>query len=642
MRRAVVLAALGAALAVPTSAQGQVAWQQCTSPVGFECGTLDVPVDRAGSVPGTVSLSAVRRANANNPRRAALVPLAGGPGQAAVPIAREFADLLKAGLADRDLLVFDQRGTGQSSPLRCAALSTAGSLDQVTQRCGQQLGPARAFFRTPESVQDLEALRIAAGYEKLALYGVSYGTKVALAYAAAFPERVEALVLDSVVLPEGPDALRRQTLQSAPRVIGELCAGGRCAGATPDVTSDLAVVALRLRGKALRGTVFDGAGKRRTATLGESGLVDVIIGSDLDPAARTELPAALRAARTGDTRPLLRLSARVAGLSNGAQVRADQSDDSTALQLTTTCEENPTFPWTRGAGASQHAREAAAAVAAQPAGSSGPFGPKTMLGGLVRLCSGWPTASPAPPDTSAPLAQVPTLVLNGRGDTRTPLEDAQQLTTRIAGMQLVGLPFVGHSVLGVDVSGCAVAAVTAFFSGQTPGDCANVGPAFPVTARPPATLGRTPAYPGVKGKAGRTLEALRLTVNDARRQVIGATLAVGATPDAVGGLRGGRVVVSRDRLRLRAASYVPGVLVTGTLPERGTARLRVSGRSAARGSITVSASGAVRGTLGGRRVRTSFRTASASSTASSSTTGLDRLPSLREARARGRVLEALR
>ena len=57
-------------------------------------------------------------------------------------------------------------------------------------------------------MQDIEAIRQALGYEKLVLYGTSYGTKVALEYAERYPEHVEALVLDSVVPPERPRTLR--------------------------------------------------------------------------------------------------------------------------------------------------------------------------------------------------------------------------------------------------------------------------------------------------------------------------------------------------------------------------------------------------------------------------------------------------
>ena len=85
------------------------------------------------------------------------------------------------------------------------------------ERCAEQLGPDRAFYTTADSVADIEAIREAGGYEKLILYGTSYGTKVALQFAQDHPEQVQALVLDSVVLPDGPDQLLRSTTASVPR-----------------------------------------------------------------------------------------------------------------------------------------------------------------------------------------------------------------------------------------------------------------------------------------------------------------------------------------------------------------------------------------------------------------------------------------
>ena len=123
------------------------------------------------------------------PARTAVVALAGGPGQAAMPAATEFAELLAPALATRDLLVFDQRGTGGSGRLRCRAFEQPAGRSIVDGRAAARTSsaPAAGFYRTADSVADIEDLRAAAGYEKLVLFGVSYGTKVALDYAAAYP-----------------------------------------------------------------------------------------------------------------------------------------------------------------------------------------------------------------------------------------------------------------------------------------------------------------------------------------------------------------------------------------------------------------------------------------------------------------------
>src|SRR4029078_366057 len=83
-------------------------------------------------------------------------------------------------------------------------------LSEAAARCATLLGPARPFYTTADSVADIEAVRRALGYERIALFGVSYGTVVAQHYAKAHPERVERLVLDSAVAATGVDPLNRE------------------------------------------------------------------------------------------------------------------------------------------------------------------------------------------------------------------------------------------------------------------------------------------------------------------------------------------------------------------------------------------------------------------------------------------------
>ena len=104
---------------------------------------------------------------------------------------------------------------------------------QLIKSCAEQIGPERAFYTSLDCVADIEALRKALGYEKLVLWGTSYGTKVAEEYAQEYPQHVEALVLDSVVPPTGPDPLDRTTFEAIPRILRQLCAYRQCAQITP-------------------------------------------------------------------------------------------------------------------------------------------------------------------------------------------------------------------------------------------------------------------------------------------------------------------------------------------------------------------------------------------------------------------------
>src|SRR3954447_4561651 len=300
MRLSRLLAALPAAVALalgPAAAAQAIDWTSCSALGGFQCGALSVPLDHSHTVDGSITLSAERVTSAQNPTHTAIVGLAGGPGQAALPIATGFADLLGPGLADKDLLLFDQRGTGRSGPLDCPAAHGQGTVQEVSRACALQLGRARGFYRTIDSAEDLEVLRVAGGYDKLVIYGVSYGTKVALAYATQHPDRVAALVLDSVVPLSGPDPLRRSMLRAVPRVLHSLCAGGACRRATSTPSADLKTLAARLRAKHLIGRVVDANGRTATGTLSENGLARILLAGDLNPALRADLPGAVRAAR---------------------------------------------------------------------------------------------------------------------------------------------------------------------------------------------------------------------------------------------------------------------------------------------------------------------------------------------------------
>ena len=126
-----------------------IPWAPCPT-AGYECATR-----RRAARPHR---RRARAALAGGPRAPglvdpdahdAVVALAGGPGQAALPLVDDFAKVLKPFLTTRDLLVFDQRGTGSSGALDCSALHRSGtSPAQDGARCASQLGAPRGFYRT--------------------------------------------------------------------------------------------------------------------------------------------------------------------------------------------------------------------------------------------------------------------------------------------------------------------------------------------------------------------------------------------------------------------------------------------------------------------------------------------------------------
>src|SRR3954447_17000005 len=487
----------------PAAANAAVGWAPCpqTDAPSLQCGAVPVPLDRTGVVPGTVSLNVRRVPATTAPSDSAVLALAGGPGQAAAPLAATFAQILAPARATRDLLVMDQRGTGGSSPLTCPALDTPsarGSLLEAGARCAGQLGARRGLFRTADSVADIEALREQSGYARLTIYAVSYGTKVALAYAAAHPDRVERLVLDSVVTPEGPDVLQRSTFAAVPRVLGELCAGNACHGITANPTASLQGPVEPPAKHPMRARYVDDRGHRHGVEITRQELFTMLLKGDTNPALRAEVPAALGALHRGDRGPLGRLIAHA-----GGRVTLAEPDATVApgLYAATTCEEL-SFPWNRAAGIRARARQAEAIVADMPPADFAPFDRATALGSeLIGLCLGWRTASPAPAPIG-PLPAVPTLMLSGGADLRTPTEDARATAARLPlSAQIVTVPWVGHSVLSSEISSdaCAAKALAAFFADQAIPGCPTHAAPISLARRPPMRLPRARARRAPRG-----------------------------------------------------------------------------------------------------------------------------------------------
>jgi pimeloyl-ACP methyl ester carboxylesterase len=613
---------LGALAAIGASPAGAaLAFAPCQNVPGFSCAPLTVPVDRSGKTPGTIALTIQRKSASVAGGQSAVIALAGGPGQAADPLGEDLARAIAPALSTRDLLVFDQRGTGKSSPLNCPVFNNIAALEKATEStlgplvelCALQIGPARGSFTTSESVEDIESIRHAAGYKKLVLYGTSYGTKVALEYAERYPQHVESMVLDSAVPSNGPEAFGISRFSAIGSALNELCLDGACNGITANPLGDLARLIDRLRKRRLSGSAFDGSGKRHQVSIDELELLDILQAGDLNPALRALLPAAIRSALNGDPDPLLRLNLIAEGLVPSVPIRPSpeaervvSEEENNALFLATSCEETA-FPWQRSAAATTRMTEALGSLRSLPGSDFYPFDATTALANsLVPICSSWPDASAAPTAPGA-LPNVPTLILSGGQDTRTPTSNARLLASLIPDAQVLIVPYTGHSVLGSDFSGCAQAAVGAFFAGAPVQPCTGATNVFAPTPVAPRRLAYIHAPSGLRGKAGRSLTAVLDAIVDLDRQVVAATLqAESELPNgsSFGGLRGGYARLTSTAATLRGFSFVKGVALTGTFPVRNhelqPATIRISGSAAAHGTVRLSANKRVSGTLGGK------------------------------------------
>jgi pimeloyl-ACP methyl ester carboxylesterase len=534
-------------------------------------GYVRVPLDRSGRIPGTLDL--IVHSERDGRGTGTLLELDDTPTPVdANPLASQpdddaFEPLLRGGR----LITFDRRGTGRSHPLTCSALAGGDPLTSGSA-CAAQLGPARTAFTTAESVADVDAVRAAFGVSRMSIYGVGEGARLALAYAAAHPERVARLLLDSPISPEGADPFRRSTIASIPRVLRALCR--RTCRFTRHPEAEFQTLAAHLAQAPLLARVFDGRGRPHRVAFGAADLLRATLGED--PFGVYLLPAAVHAALHGDPASLGRSITLTRRFRDAA---GRQPVD--AATLARACEDDP-MPWSAGTPVSAR-RAAMEAAFAMVASAFAPFDASAARAAVTAdRCLGWPESPIVQPHPALPA--VPTLILSGELDLDTPLADARALAARLPGAQLLVVPNVSHGVIG-DEEDCVTHAIAAFARGSKVAPCpSEQGETMP-TAPPRALHDLRPVGHRLPARLGRTVAAADATVIDAFIQGVDVIAATGRQSVRFGGLRSGFGVFSGDRLVLHEYSYVPGVTVSMEIGEHRTV-LRIGGRAAVHGRLT--------------------------------------------------------
>jgi pimeloyl-ACP methyl ester carboxylesterase len=468
-RRTLVAAAalfvLGSVAAVPARAASSTAHAPC--PQHVSCRTVTVPLDRSGALAGTIALH-VGIVRARHERRPPVIAFAGGPGQSSVPFTSIFADDLDTRRAGRDLVTIDTRGTGWSGLVRCTAYEHAFQISEVASAgsCARALGASRAYYTTADVAADIDAVRRRLGYRKVALFGVSYGTHVALEYARRYPQAVERVILDSPLEADGGDPFALATLQAIPRVLHTICTYG--CGETKHPVQDMRQLATQLRAHPIRRQVHDGD-SLITVDYTADDLYNLLVSTDLFPPLMQIVPPVVSAALQGKAAALIALDRAVRRLDSLGTLR----DFSPGLFAATLCEESP-VAWDRSAAPAVRRAQAWAALNALPNTSFGPFDRLAALrAGLLPTCETWPAAErPANPDP--PLPSMPFLLLSGELDMRTPLEGAERLAGMLPHATLVKQPAVGHDVLGAGPGTCGSNHARAFLRGATAPHCGVV------------------------------------------------------------------------------------------------------------------------------------------------------------------------
>jgi pimeloyl-ACP methyl ester carboxylesterase len=224
----------------PDAVVGPARWNACPDEarnivgrvpdnVAYDCATVTVPRDWAArSTPlhaaDSFEITLLRaRADDQRDRIGSLVVNPGGPGGSGVDLAVYLSLGLGPEVTRRfDIVGFDPRGVGRSSPVKClsdelldrsfgydpdpvsqAAFDGAVALaGDIGSSCADEYGEALRLFSTEQAARDMDAVRAAIGDEKITYLGYSYGTLLGATYAQLFPGNVRALVLDGAIDPE--------------------------------------------------------------------------------------------------------------------------------------------------------------------------------------------------------------------------------------------------------------------------------------------------------------------------------------------------------------------------------------------------------------------------------------------------------
>lgn len=254
-RLATLLGLLAAGAAAGQETAASLVLEDCRISAGpgypsmkAECGTLRRPLDPANPHGPAIDLAvAVVPALTLEPEPTPLVPIAGGPGQSTIEFYAAYANAFEPIRRTRDIVLLDQRGTGESAPLECGLGEELFEVEQTPERaaeeavrCLGELEHDTRFFTTSVAVTDLEALRRALAAPAFNLYGISYGTRVAQHFARRYPDSTRTVILDGVVPPQialGPGiAIEAQKALEA--IFARCAESDACAGEFPRIADE--------------------------------------------------------------------------------------------------------------------------------------------------------------------------------------------------------------------------------------------------------------------------------------------------------------------------------------------------------------------------------------------------------------------
>lgn len=370
-----------------------------------KCGKLHVPenyneIDGEKIIINFVILPAIDSSNYKTP----LMFLAGGPGQAAAELASGLRHVFNEVRKTRDLILIDQRGTGQSHPLQCEdsleqdmyAQTPEEFSPQDVKDCLASFEGDLAQYNSENAIRDFDAVRAALGHKQINIYGGSYGTRAGLVYMRMFPDSLRSVVLDSVGPIEVPIGLFGQSSARSFNLLLANCQKEiQCQKAYPELKQEFEALLNRLTETPAQVNIaHPRLGTLTSFTISKARLLGTLRMQLYSVATRSLVPLVIHQAYLGNYMPLAGLVAQSEG-GQGVYL---------GLLFNITCNED--YP--------------KISVRDFERDADNNFGGDDSHFGLKMVCPIWPQYRLGEAFYQPVTANIPTLILSGNLDPVTP------------------------------------------------------------------------------------------------------------------------------------------------------------------------------------------------------------------------------
>jgi pimeloyl-ACP methyl ester carboxylesterase len=425
-----------------------------------KCGTFAVYEDRAARKGRQISLNIVVLPATSAQREPdPLFYFAGGPGSAATEDAPGIARIFAKIREHRDLVFVDQRGTGGSNPLNCdfynandlqSYLGYFFPLEDI-RKCRTQLEPKAdlKLYTTTIAMDDIDDARAALGYDRINLFGGSYGTRAALTYLKRHPKHVRAAILQGVSPTNQlmPRDFPQHTERALQGVLSECVADQQCNTAFPNVKAEAqAVLAQLTKGPVEVEVQKPRSTERVKVKLSRDLAAETIRYMLYNPVAASRIPLMIHLAAQGNFVPMTNaaLEYRVNLVATG----------SNGMYLSVTCAED--LPWIKH-------------------GEGERIAENTFLGDYRlrqqrEACELWPRATIERDYSQPTRADAPVLILTGEWDPVTPPLYGDATAKELKNSLHIVVPHGAHGLGGLEGMNCIENAINKFVESGTTKD----------------------------------------------------------------------------------------------------------------------------------------------------------------------------